>query len=425
MASQDLRRVFSGPIHRPGDADYDGQRAALNPALDARPVLVAEATSPADVRAAVAWARTHDVPLAVQSTGHGTHVPAHGGLLIKTSRMATVLVDPDRRIAKVGAGARWGDVVAAAAPFGLIPLSGTSPAVGVAGYTFGGGFGLLSRTFGLAADSLVRADLVTADGDVVTATRDRNADLFWAVRGGGGNFGVATSLEIRLHPVTEVYAGVVRFPVERAAETLAYYGEWAASEPNELTTAVLLDQSDTFGIKVMYVGDATDAGRALSPLWSVAGTPVAGGLKRTGYADVALPSVAPRNFDLYRSVSGPVADELVDLVGDDDSVVGVEVKHWGGAIATATDAGPAAHRDVPFSVAVNGPAESLARVRRHSTGGSFLNFLHNPAAIETAYTPDNYRRLGEVKRDWDPDNVFRTNLNIRPAYHGSSLVAAR
>src|SRR6266545_252292 len=111
MTSQDLRRVFSGPVHQPGDADYDTQRAALNPALDARPVLVAEATSPADVRAAVTWARVNDVPVAVQSTGHGTHVPAHGGLLIKTSGMATVLVDPDRRIAKVGAGARWSDVV--------------------------------------------------------------------------------------------------------------------------------------------------------------------------------------------------------------------------------------------------------------------------------------------------------------------------
>lgn len=420
MTSQDLRRVFSGPVHQPGEADYDTQRAALNPALNARPVVVAEATSPANVRAAVTWARTHDVPLAVQSTGHGTHVPANGGLLLKTGRMATVLVDPDRRIAKVGAGARWGDVVAAAAPFGLIPLSGTSPVVGVAGYTFGGGFGLLSRTFGLAADSLVRADLVTADGEAVTATRDRNADLFWAVRGGGGNFGVATSLEVRLYPVTEVQAGVLRFPVERAAETLAFYGEWAASEPDQLTTAILLDQSDTFGIKAMYVGTAADAGRALHPLWSVAGSPVAGGVSRTNYADIALPSVAPRNFDLYRTL--PV-DELVDLVSD-ESVAGVEVKHWGGAIATATDAGPAAHRDVPFSVAVNGPAESVTKVRRHSTGGSFLNFHHNPATVEAAFTPDNYRRLTSVKRDWDPDNVFHTNLNVRPAHRDAELVAA-
>jgi FAD/FMN-containing dehydrogenase len=424
MTSTDLHRVFSGPVHKPGDADYDTQRAALNPALDARPVLVAEATSPADVRAAVTWARVNDVPLAVQSSGHGTHVASHGGLLVRTSRMATVLVDPDRRVAKIGAGATWGDVVAAAARFGLIPLSGTSPVVGVAGYTFGGGFGLLSRTFGLAADSLVRADLVTADGESVTATRDRNADLFWAVRGGGGNFGVATSIEVRLYPVTDVYAGVTRFPVERAAHTLAYYGEWAATEPNELTTAILLDQSDTFGIKAMYVGDAEDAQRALRPLWNVAGTPVAGGLERTRYADLSLPSVAPRNFDLYRSVSGPVAGELADLVARHDSVTGVEVKHWGGAIATATDAGPAAHRDVPFTVAVNGPADALTGVRRHSTGGSFLNFLHDPSAVENAYTPDNHRRLRAVKRTWDPDNFFHTNLNITPAHHAAELAAA-
>jgi hypothetical protein len=171
----------------------------------------------------------------------------------------------------------------------------------------------------------------------------------------------------------------------------------------------------------MYVGGAAGAGRALRPLWSVAGTPVSGGLAPTRYADIALPSVAPRNFDLYRSL--PVAG-LVDLVSTDESVTGVEVKHWGGAIATATDAGPAAHRDVPFSVAVNGPAESVASVRRHSTGGSFLNFHHDPADVEPAYTADNYRRLRAVKRDWDPDNVFHTNLNIRPAHHGADLVAA-
>src|SRR6266540_638048 len=144
MNTQDLRNKFRGPVHHPGDEQYDAQRAAFNPNLDARPLLVAEATGAADVRTAVTWARRHDVPLAVQATGHGTKVPSNGGLLIKTHRMATVLVDPSRRVAKVGPGARWGDVVAAAAPFGLAPLSGDTASVGVAGYTFGGGFGMLS-----------------------------------------------------------------------------------------------------------------------------------------------------------------------------------------------------------------------------------------------------------------------------------------
>jgi len=171
-ATADLSRLVSGPVHRPGEEDYDVQRASLDPAFDARPAVIAEATGLADVRVAVVWAREHDLPVAVQSTGHGTHVPSDGGLLLKTSRMATVLVDPDRRIAKVGAGAVWGEVLAAAAPFGLAAVSGSSPTVGVAGFTMGGGLGSLSRKYGFAADSLLRINLVTADGEPVTATAD-------------------------------------------------------------------------------------------------------------------------------------------------------------------------------------------------------------------------------------------------------------
>src|SRR3954449_9289000 len=170
-----LQGSFRGPVHLPGDDGYDAARATWNRRIEPRPALVAEALSAADVQAAVVVAREQGLAFAVQATGHGTHVAADDGLLIKTSRMAEVLVDPDRRTARVGPGARWGDVVAAAAPFGLAPLSGTSATVGVAGYTFGGGFSMLSRKYGFAADSLVRADLVTADGSLVTASHDRNS----------------------------------------------------------------------------------------------------------------------------------------------------------------------------------------------------------------------------------------------------------
>jgi len=216
-----LARSFSGAIHLPGEDEYDVQRATWSGALDQRPALVAEAESAADVRAAVVAAQEHGLPLAVQSTGHGMHVAADGALLLKTSAMAEVLVDPDRRVARVGPGARWGEVIAAAAPFGLAPLSGTSPSVGVAGYTLGRGLSWLSRKHGFAADSLLRADVVTADGAIVTANAERNADLLWGLRGGGGNFGVATSLQIALHPVSTVYGGSALFDLERAGELLA------------------------------------------------------------------------------------------------------------------------------------------------------------------------------------------------------------
>lgn len=421
MNTQDLRRTFRGPVHRPSDEHYDTQRAAFNPNLDARPLVIVEATGPADVRAALTWARDHDLPLAVQATGHGTKVPSNGGLLIKTHRMATVLVDPDRRVAKVGPGARWGEVVAAAAQFGLAPLSGDTASVGVAGYTFGGGFSLLSRKYGFAADSLVRTELVTADGNLVTASHSRNADLFWAVRGGSGNFGVATSLEVRLYPVAEVYAGVVKFPAARAAETLAYFQEWAATAPDELATAVILDKSPTFTIKTLYVGAPSDARRLLRPLWSVAGRPVEEKLATVRYADVKMPGVAPRTFDLYATLP----DDVVDLVSPDSPVAAVEVKHWGGAMARpSADAGPAGHRNLPFSIGFNGPAEAGVSVRQHARG-SFVNFLSDPRAVRTAFTPENFRQLREVKRAYDPQNVFRFNVNIAPAARDAELAAAR
>ena len=170
VAARRLRRAVAGEVHLPGDDAYDAQRQPLHPTIDPRPAMVVEASGAADVRAAVVAARDYDLPLAVQATGHGTHVPADGAILLRTSDMATVLVDPDRGVARVGAGAVWGDVVAAAAPFGLAPLSGSSPDVGVTGYTLGGGVGWLARRHGFAADSLLRAEVVTADGSIVTAT---------------------------------------------------------------------------------------------------------------------------------------------------------------------------------------------------------------------------------------------------------------
>ena len=206
-ASDHLRPAFHGPLHLPGEAAYDAHRATWSGSIDPRPAVVAEASTASDVRAAVLIAREHGLPFAVQATGHGTHVPADGGLLLKTSQMAEVLVDLDRRIARVGPGAQWGDVIAAAAPCGLAPVTGSSPTVGVAGFTLGGGVGWLSRKLGFAADNLLRVDIVTADGRLVRASANEHADLFWAVRGGGGNFGVVTALEFRLHPVTSDLRG--------------------------------------------------------------------------------------------------------------------------------------------------------------------------------------------------------------------------
>jgi FAD/FMN-containing dehydrogenase len=389
---RDLHRTFRGPVYLPGDQAYNAARGPL----DQRPAIVAEAMSSHDVQAAVVAAREHGLPFAVQATGHGTHVPNDGGLLLKTSLMAEVLVDPDRRIARVGPGARLGDIAAAAAPFGLAPVSGSNATVGVAGFTLGGGMGWLSRRYGFGADSLRRADVVTAAGERVTATADRHADLFWALRGGGGNFGVVTGLEIALHPVPRVYAGVAQFGIERAAETLAFYREWA--QPTELSTSIVLSR-DAMTVRGLYIGDAAQATRALRPLWDVAGPAFADDFRPSRYADVRIPGTPPRHFHLFDELSDAV---IATVVGSPANAI--EVRRWGGAMA-ATDSA-VGHPSVPFSVTVDGSLEAAAPLAPHATGGSFLNFLHDTARTRSAYTAANYRRLQDLKAAYDPDNVF-------------------
>lgn len=395
-----------GVVHYPGDSGYDAARATWNPAVDARPIAVVEPGGPADVTAALAWARAHDVPLAVQATGHGVVVPADDALLLKTSRMSRVLVDPDRRIARVGPGTQWADVIAAAAPFGLVPLSGSAPSVGVAGYTLGGGLSWLSRRFGFAADSLLRATVVIADGRVVPASRERHPELFWALRGGGGNFGLVTSLDIALYPVARVVAGTATFGRERAAELVAAYRDWTATVPDELSTALVVTTAGV-ELRVMHAGPGDDARRALRQLYRVAGAPVTEDFVQRPYAEVRMPGIPPRSFDLFRTLPDPVIRTVADAEAT------VEIRHWGGAMARpASDAGPVGHRDVPFSIIVDGPAEIAHALRRYATGGSFLNFLHGPT--ETAYTAANYQRLRVLKRRYDPDNVFHHNHNVPP-----------
>jgi FAD/FMN-containing dehydrogenase len=346
-------------------------------------------------------------------------VPADGGLLLKTGRMAEVLVDPDRRVARVGPGARWGDVIAAAAPFGLAPLSGSSTSVGVTGYTLGGGFGWLSRKHGFAADSVLRVDIVTADGRRLTAAADRNADLFWAVRGGGANFGVVTALEFRLHPVARVYAGTAYFPVERAADTLARYREWAGTQPDDLNASVVVTK-DAVAIRGLYAGDVADARRALRPLFEAAGTPLVDDFRAMGFADTgSIGGTAPRQFELFDDLPDEV---LAAVIGAPANAI--EVRHWGGALAQpGPDAGPAGHRDVPFSITIDGPPEAAEGLAAYATGGSFLNFLGDPARTRTAYTAANWERLRELKRGYDPDNVFGLSHNIAPARAARPRVA--
>jgi FAD/FMN-containing dehydrogenase len=445
LRAEALRGAVGGRVYAEGDDGYNAARLPWQRKHDPHPAFVVEATSREDVRAALRFAREHELPFSVQATGHGTVAPPDGGVLVKTARMAAVEVDAGRRTARTGGGAQWSEVIAAAAPHGLAPLSGTSASVSVAGYTLGGGTGWLSRAYGYAADSLISAELVTADGELVTASADERPDLFWAIRGGGGNFGVVTALEFRLYPVGTVYAGMAMFDADRAADTFAAYRDWALDEPDESNTAVLVAQMPpvpevpepvrgrrVLVLRAFHLGDAGEAERVLAPLRDAAGPPLLDGMRETTFPDAAamLPPPPPMVSEMYFGLFHEVPDEAIATALEASGVSGVELRHWGGAMARPeAGAGPIGHRDAPFSIVASaqgpdrGQANALkaavdavdAMLAPYATGGSFLNFIGDPDRTETAYTPADYRRLREVKATYDPDNVFAANHNIAPA----------
>jgi FAD/FMN-containing dehydrogenase len=402
---------FNGSIHRPGDAQYDQLRQSVVPTFDSRPLVVAEASSRTDVQAAVRTARQLGLPIAVQATGHGTRVPADGGILLKTSAMASVLVDPQRKVAKVGPGTRWGAVIDAAGQFGLAPLAGSSRDVGVTGYTLGGGVGWLARKYGFAADSVIRAEVVTADGRVVTASADEHPDLFWAIRGGSGNFGIVTSLEFRLYDVPQVHSGIVYFGIDNAAETLKFYRDWSTTIPNELSTAVVLthtpDGTRALAIKASYSGEPELAEHLLKPLFEVAGRRLTGELKTTPYGESAMGGTPARYLDLLDTLDNDLLDELAKLPS-----ATVEIRHWGGAMAhPGPGAGPVGHREAAYSLIID---QEVPELESRNTGRTFLNFLADPSRASSAYSEADLGRLRAVKRAYDPDNFFHLNHNLKP-----------
>jgi hypothetical protein len=358
----------------------------------------------------------------------------------------------------VGGGARWGDVIAAAARYGLAPISGSSPQVGVAGYTLGGGLGWLSRRHGFAADSLLRAEVVTAAGNRLVAGPEHDVDLWWALRGGGGNFGVVTELLLRLYPVTEVYGGVAYFPAERAGDILAHHRDHAADLPDEFSSVLCLlrlpDVPTTpeplrgrvvLSLRVCHTGPSDQGQRALAPLLAVAGPPLLGGYRVMSWAETALldgPQPTPQILQAHTDLFQGLSDELIALLlaeihgtertsPDDSPVTVIELRHVGGALARpGPDDGPAGHRDATYAMlavapqlrptdlpVARGHLSSLARrLRPYATGGVLLNFLTDPGRTMAAYRPADLGRLAALKRVYDPENIFHRNHNIPPGH---------
>ncbi|WP_308282864.1 FAD-binding oxidoreductase [Pseudonocardia nigra] len=308
-----------GPVLRRGAEGFDGERAGFQTASRHEPDVLVGATGAEDVRAAVTFAAERGLPVTVEATGHGRAVPALGGVLIQTRRMTGVSVDPAGRTVRIEAGVRWGQVIDAAAVHGLTPLSGSSPEVGAVGYTLGGGLGLLARTYGYAADHVRSIDVVTGDGEARHVTADSDPDLFWALRGGGGGFGVVTALEIDLVPVATIYGGTLFFAA--GPDVLAAFQEWTALVPEELTSSVgMMTFPDVPGapeslrgrfvasVHLAFAGAAAEGERLVAPLWA-AGPVLRDTLAEMPFAASASihndPDGAPRVHGHQRAGVGP------------------------------------------------------------------------------------------------------------------------
>ncbi|MEV1006080.1 FAD-binding oxidoreductase [Streptomyces sp. NPDC049881] len=429
----------------PGDAGFEAELAGFDLVARHRPAYVVRAESAADVRAAVRFAAGRGLPVGVQATGHGIAAPADGGVLVSTRRMDAVTVDPGARTATVGAGARWGQVVAAAAPYGLAPLNGSSPLVGVVGYTLGGGLGPLGRAYGWAADHVTRARLVTADGAVRDVTPDRHADLFRGLRGGGkAGFGVVTRLTFGLVPVARLYGGGIRFPGELAAPLLHAWRRWTADVPDAVTSSVALlrlpDAPEvpaflrgrlTAHLRIAFDGPDEEGERLVRPLRAV-GPALADSVRGMPYASVADIHQDPteplpyheRNIVL-RALDGQAVERLLSLAGPGSPCADtmVELRHLGGALARpAPVPDTLSARDGAFTLSTLSPPgvpdTVLHGMAPWGTGRRYANFLAGPGAADAApecFSPADLARLRALKAAYDPGNVFRLGHTLRDA----------
>lgn len=344
---------ISGPVFRPGDEGYDAERRGYNLALDHRPALVVGAVDAADVAAAVRHAAEAGLGVAVQATGHGVSVPTDGQLVVSTARMDGVRVDPVARTAQVGAGARWHQVIAAAAPHGLAPLSGSNPDVGAVGYTLGGGIGLLGRRYGYAADHVRRFELVTADGRLLEVTAESEPELFWALRGGKDNFGVVVSMEIDLVPVERLFGGGLYFPGESAAQVLHGWAAWTRTVPEEMSSSIqLIHYPDlpvlpeplrgrfVAHVRIAWCGGRAEGERLVAPLREL-GPALVDSLRELPYPECGsihheppMPVAAYDRNTALRELDAAAVDTLLTLAGPEAGApVILEIRHHGGAYA--------------------------------------------------------------------------------------------
>src|SRR3984885_4941747 len=448
-----LVAAVAGSVLLPGDAGYDDERAVFNLNHELTPAVIVVPESVADVQAAVSFAAGQHRPVLVKTTGHQIVGSASGGVVIATHRMNDITIDAACRSVQVGAGVLWSEVIAKTTKVGLAPLNGSNPTVGVAGYTLGGGLSpTLGRSHGYAADHVRSLDVITADGELRHVDAESEPDLFWALRGGKGNFAVVTALEFDLFPVSRLYGGGIYFPGERTADVLRAWTAWHPSTPETMVTSLAVMRMPSMpqvpeplrgkflvSVRIAYNGTTADGKRMMEPLRAVAPA-VLDTVRDMPYNEVASIHNEPTDPVPYyergimlREFPAQAQDKLIELVGPDaeTDLVLVELRALGGA----WDREPAvpnavATRGLPYvllGVAV-GPlseeqqlkrsvAELLDGMKPWQGDRRMVNNLAPDESADAAaiYGPERYERLASIKKTNDPANMFRLNHNVMPA----------
>jgi FAD binding domain/Berberine and berberine like len=454
-ALHELERSFSGQLIRPGDPVYEQHRKIWNGSINIFPALIARCANVSDVRSALRFATQTGLQIAVRGGGHSFpgFSLVEGGIVIDLGLMRDVRVYPEQRIARAQGGALLGELDTATQEYGLAVPSGMVTHTGVAGLTLGGGIGWLMRKYGLTIDQLNSADVVTADGHLVTASETENADLFWGIRGGGGNFGIVVDFEFRLNPVgPTVLAGPILWDVNDSPQVMRYYRNWISEAPDDLTTIVIhrrvaaipampseLHGRHVVGVAGCYVGDPEEGERFIRPLRQF-GTPLLDlwapkpFVTHQAMFDLSFPH---GRWSYFRSCNvAELTDELIDIVAANASRISspytaFPIFHLGGAVSRVAD------DETAFSGRTAGHTINITGITENAVGfdeerqwvrdfwselepfqvGAYINFLMDEGQprIRRAYGPEKYARLQTVKRHYDPDNVFHLNQNIPPA----------
>jgi FAD/FMN-containing dehydrogenase len=456
-AVEELRAGLRGPLLTAGEPEHDEARTVWNAMIDRRPALIARCLGTADVVAGVEFAREHGMPLSIKGGGHNISglAVAEDGLMLDLSLMRSVWVDPDARVARAQGGCLLGDVDRETQLHGLAAPLGFVSETGIAGLTLGGGFGYLTRRFGWTSDSVLSMDVVTADGRLVRASESESPDLFWGLRGGGGNFGVVTSFEYRLYPVgPEIVGGAVAWPVAEAPRVLELFGSIAAEGPPELTVVAGLRKAppapwlpeevhgtDIVALFVCYTGEDLEEGERLVAPIKELGEPVGDTVERRSYVSQQslldatqpkgrryywkseyLPGHEPELFEAAIEHAGRIPSPhsailmfplngAVEQLPEDHSAVGNRDAGSLFNIAASWD------EEADDAACIDWARGTWEDLRRFSTGGTYVNFLTEEEVgdrVSAAYG-DNYARLAEVKAAWDPSNLFHANKNIAPS----------